>query len=430
MKRFTNTVAKIKNSSGEYEPIPALRGMTSYETAVEAGYTGSPEEWLALTIRALDDGWVTKYEELEANKANKSDVLDSDTTLLYFQNVLDKISNNNFKNLVVQKISSSCTWTAPKAANQLFRIFCVGAGGSGGRNHAERISNDRPQSSGGGGGGGGGGYITISDINIDAGTNIEIVCGAGAIDSDGGTTYFGELLSAAGGKKGKDGTATSAGNGGDGGSGGGGGGCGYRAANSFTPGNGGNGDKYGGGGGGGAHFNYGSETLYSYGTGGISTGCGNGGTYNTSPNDGIRFNGPWMNVLYKDIMDCQGIKGSGASGGSGGNGGNGGGGADNFFGGGGGGGGYCGHGSDSYCGAGGGGGGYYGNGGGHSDIPIESIYSRAIPGSGGGGFFCNGGDGGNENPGTCGGGGGGFFCNGETGKGGDGGVLIMYIKED
>ena len=71
MKQFSSTVARIKNASGEYEPIPALRGATPYEIAVKNGFKGTEEEWYNLSF---DDGWVTKYQELEAGKANKADV--------------------------------------------------------------------------------------------------------------------------------------------------------------------------------------------------------------------------------------------------------------------------------------------------------------------------------------------------------------------
>ena len=75
MKQFSSTVAKIKNASGEYEPIPALRGATPYEIAKKNGFEGTEEEWYNLSF---DDGWVTKYQELEANKANKADVYTKD----------------------------------------------------------------------------------------------------------------------------------------------------------------------------------------------------------------------------------------------------------------------------------------------------------------------------------------------------------------
>lgn len=71
MKQFSSVVAKIKNSDGKYESIPALRGMSSYEVAKEAGFSGTEQEWLEFMF---DDGWVAKFQELETNKANKTDL--------------------------------------------------------------------------------------------------------------------------------------------------------------------------------------------------------------------------------------------------------------------------------------------------------------------------------------------------------------------
>lgn len=75
MKQFSYTVAQIKNKDGEFEPIPAIRGMTPYEIAKKNGFEGTEEEWYNLSF---DEGWVTKYQELEANKADKSDVYTKD----------------------------------------------------------------------------------------------------------------------------------------------------------------------------------------------------------------------------------------------------------------------------------------------------------------------------------------------------------------
>ena len=71
MKRFSQTVVQIKNADGDFEPIAALRGLSSYELAVQNGFEGTEQEWLETM---LSDGWVGKYQELETNKANKSDV--------------------------------------------------------------------------------------------------------------------------------------------------------------------------------------------------------------------------------------------------------------------------------------------------------------------------------------------------------------------
>ncbi len=100
-------------------------------------------------------------------------------------------------------------------------IFCVGGGGKGGQCGA----------SGGSGyyaikGGGGGGYTqTLKKVNVEGTYPITIGGGSTAINTDGGTTSFGNIASAAGGKSGGYSTASSATStsaGSDGGSGGGG----------------------------------------------------------------------------------------------------------------------------------------------------------------------------------------------------------------
>lgn len=103
-KRFNSTLAKIKNSDGVYEPIPALKGATPYEIAVRNGFEGTEEEWFNLNF---DDGWVTRYQELENDKANKTDVYSKE----YFDDfVEDHVTpleerNSKFKPLWKELIS-------------------------------------------------------------------------------------------------------------------------------------------------------------------------------------------------------------------------------------------------------------------------------------------------------------------------------------
>lgn len=326
--------------------------------------------------------------------------------------------------LVIVKVRDSKTWVAPKAAGQFFRVYCVGGGGSGGGKGSY------------GGGGGGSGYISIADLVIPVGTEIEVVCGAGGAavaaqssGRDGGATIFGEYLSAEGGKKGKYNSSSSVG--GDGGDGEAGGGAGGYGAS------GGNGRTYGGGGGGGYGGKGGNGGTYGGGggTGGNNGYFGKGGTYGGNGGDHSNLAEPGQDVpvAYIDVLfDVRrGMVDSAAGVTVAGKGGSGGGGVHsvggtNADGPGGGGGGFCGNGGNSASTSPGGGGGFCGNGG------AGSGYSCG--GGGGGGFYCNGGNG---NQGY-GGGGGGFFSdggnsggtNGPSGAGGNGGVLIMYFKED
>ena len=334
------------------------------------------------------------------------------------------------KNLVVQKITSSCEWVAPKAAKNAFRIMCVGGGGGGGKIFAI----ETPIYAHVCGGGGGGGYIEIADVEIEPGSKVNIICGAGGSPSTkGGDTIFGSYLTAKGGGAGEDAKITDTdiigGTGGSGNSGGGGGHI-YCTSNvnsySITTGGGGNGGKYGGGGGaGGISGTVANAPKLNIKKGGESEVCGKGGADGELPTIGGYTESPIINYFFKmEYLKepyIRGVYGEG-SGGKSGNGGNV---AKTRYGGvlGGGGGGFCGDGGiggqltyGGYGGA-GGGGGFCGNGG-----------TGGSGGGGGGGYFCNGGS---ATSGATGGGGGGFFSDGQaTGTGGNGGVLIMYNRDD
>ena len=367
--------------------------------------------------------------EIEAKLGTKSDKTETDA-------LFNKLVTQNMKNLVVQTIGASQTWIAPKAADQLFKVFCVGGGGGGGAGYNTTGLSDI------GGGGGGSGYIEIATLKIGQKTEIDIICGAGGSGGlgsssdgeNGGDTQFGALLTAKGGSGGKRGTSTDGGYGGNGGSGaaGGGGGAGGSELKN-TPsagGNGGNGSLCGGGGAGATHTTSdGNAELAAAGSGGVHG--GNGGSASARSRAPKLFAEKLLDVLFQIDMLNVGLNNMRLSGitnketgyGEGGTGGAGGLNYTNTYSaseivteGCGGGGGYCGNGGDGHSlGGSGGGGGYCGNGG-------NGYYG----GGGGGGFFCDGGNSGN----TVGGGGGGFFCDGNGSAGGTGGVLIMYIKEE
>lgn len=78
-KRFNHTIVRIKNSEGKYESLPALRGQDPYEVAVEAGFTGTKEEWMASVI---GNGWVEAVSSLEVTVATKATVKHFTGTLL------------------------------------------------------------------------------------------------------------------------------------------------------------------------------------------------------------------------------------------------------------------------------------------------------------------------------------------------------------
>ncbi|WP_323965803.1 glycine-rich domain-containing protein [Aeromonas hydrophila] len=145
------------------------------------------------------------------------------------------------------------------------RVAVVGGGGSG-RNVTNKDQH------GFGGGGGGGGYAEI-ELDVVPGQTFTYTVGAGGdLNQDGGTTSFGALLSATGGKTATDNT-TVASKGGAGGTGiggtinkaGGAGGNGFDAANGGGGGGGASGHRFGHGGAGGHGEAYVNSTV----TGGV-----------------------------------------------------------------------------------------------------------------------------------------------------------------
>ena len=324
-------------------------------------------------------------------------------------------------------ITSNTLWTPPaKVKDNKFYVRIFGGGGSGGYF-----------------GGGGGGYMNYGEIEIQYGTKLNINIGAGGRSyNNGGTTYFGNYLSANGGGRSEiegnnyyggsggsggavsinDDKPTETSYGGDGYQFGGGSGAWNRFAvrggdggiwggGGGSKGNGGNGGIYGGGGGG-SIGNGGNGGTYGGGGGSQYTGIyhgGRGGTYGGNGGNGTidakrgTNTSTWTNVdmipgSSDDFINNTNyvyLRGTGAAGAAynasenqyyGGGGGFGGKGGKGSWYGGGGGGGYGGNGAVSNIGyKGGGGGGYgsnggkYGGGGGYG--PGADGYS------GGGGFY-------------------------------------------
>lgn len=378
-------------------------------------------------VTAAQVGSYTKAESLQASTASMYG-LSSDATP---NDVLAKIAPELFYGgpytRVCVTFEKSGTFTVPAdALNNKFLVVAVGGGGGGGSDA---------------GGGGGGGGIEIGTFALNPGDQISVIVAAGGKGglwtstsaTAGGSTQFGDILTAQGGGAGSA----------DGGDGAGGGGGGGGWASSYSR-DGGNGGTYGGGGGtGGNYGNGGRGGTYGGGGGSGTSGgatAGSGGTYGgnggtgASGSNGEVFSDP-VSALYPYIIKPTGstggargtASGSQGGGGGGGYGGNGGNGGAAYQGGSGGGGGYGGNGgngeSNTTKGGGGGGGGYGGNGG-------NGGYGS---GGGGGGFFANGGDGGAQdtagNPGESpGGGGGGGAEDASGGDGGSGACFIIYQK--
>lgn len=485
--------------SGLIDDLPEIHGYSAYQIALLNGFEGTEEEWLASLKGASGDGSgdmvaeiydpqnkrrdIFKYVDDKVDAVAPMDVTEyiaahneDDTAhadireaVNTAQNTADEaketaeiaqaaatsedlvkliddklqtvggievaMGGGDVRNLVIQKITESCTWTAPKAQDQTFKVFAVGGGGGGGNIIDEE---DYP-------GGGGGGYVVIEELTIPEGESVDIVCGAGGAGGSqetarhgvaGGATSFGDYITADGGKGGtgwqNDGTQYTGGDGGAGGGGGslfGGNGGTYGGGGGGGSGRGGgNGGTYGGGGGSG---NWETDSANSYcvgGNGGTYGGNGGGAGQNgvgAQPGTPVAFSfsehlGKEMSVSGKagtNSVTSATSQRYGLGAGGGGYGGNGGTSVVSnsaWASGGGGGGGFGGNGGNGSASKGGGGGNYGGNGGNAS----------SQCGGGGGGLFCNGADA----TGDFGGGGGGIFdANG--GDGGSGGCYIMYFKE-
>ena len=288
---------------------------------------------------------------------------------------------------------------------------------------------------GGGGGksaGGNGGDMAVGTFTLQQGDSIPVTIGTGGRGSSsgtasaGGTSSFGELLSALGGQPNAGNSNVNTGgtggggqnNGGHGTYGGGGG-----AGGSYSSNTGGNGGEYGGGGG--APGNN-SGTGGTYGgnggkAGSISTATGENGTNTTGM--GLDFEGEGLGgqAVNSNTSGCGG-------GGYGGNGGVGGQAYSSRKGGGGGGGGYGadgGDGGDSTSSAysGGGGGGGYGGRGGNGG-------AGSCGGGGGYGISGNGGTTGSPNGGIAAGGMGEFIYGDSGGNGGNGVCILTYFLEE
>lgn len=78
MKAFNASLASIRNDKGDFEPMAALRGYTSYEIAKANGYTGSEETWVQYMT---SDGWIGRCAEIDSAKPNYDEVFVKDHTI-------------------------------------------------------------------------------------------------------------------------------------------------------------------------------------------------------------------------------------------------------------------------------------------------------------------------------------------------------------
>ena len=304
-------------------------------------------------------------------------------------------------------ITETTSWKVPEYVGSIgVRLF---GGGSGGQNGD--VGGVLPIMFYFSGAGGGGGHMNYANINPRIEENVLITIGAGGSAPSstshklwggaGGTTSFGNYLSANGGSGvngGSGGGDGSVRNGGGNGSyGGGGGGCYHTSSTGDYYSKGGNGGTYGGGGygrQGGTARNGMFSSSYRYGAGYMANAS------SSSPGNGLNTIGMGLD------FEGEGKAGTGGGGGYGGNGGGSGGGGY---------GGNGGNGTSEIC---GGGGGYGGNGG------NDGVNNYGGGGGGGYGASGNGGSGGN-NAGYAAGGCGGDELNNTCGQAGGSGLCIL-----
>lgn len=69
---LNHNAVMVKNPvTGVWEGFPAIKGESIYDIAVRTGYIGTENDFME---ELISDGWVNACLELDANKANKSDV--------------------------------------------------------------------------------------------------------------------------------------------------------------------------------------------------------------------------------------------------------------------------------------------------------------------------------------------------------------------
>lgn len=254
-------------------PANALTMYPTYEDFMQAYIAGT----LPIDLNGINpDGWTQQGSAL-----NKANMLPDDVAASIgltgdpqVKDALGALSTLSVSGCMVDVITESMTYT-PKAKQAL--VICIGGGGGGGNSSNTNC----------GGGGGGGGYVTIKTVSLPLSSYSVTVGAGGGVSSNGGSTSFGNLVSASGGGGGKSGSASRGGDGGDGCGGGGGGGTYVGVAG--TGGNGGNG-QFGGGGGGGGGTKGGDGGNGQFGGGGGSgygSSAGAPGSGHNGANGGI-----------------------------------------------------------------------------------------------------------------------------------------------
>lgn len=198
--------------------------------------------------------------------------------------VANMVLNSIGANLITTIIDTNTIWTVPTGiVGDIISVRIFGGGGGPGLEYRYGSSDWQVIV-----GGGGSGEMNNGDILVKAGQLINITIGDGGTQGQsGGTTSFGNYLSAPGGESGKPN-----GDGGNGGAGGfgGNGGIGYQFGGGGGWIKGGDAKIWGGGGGAVGHTSFNANKVYG-GNGGIYGGGGGSYTYDGWRNGNISYYG-------------------------------------------------------------------------------------------------------------------------------------------
>lgn len=108
MRKINSAIARVRNSAGEFEALPALRGLDSYHLAVQNGFDGTEEEWMNSII---GDGWIGAFQELEAKHNTLDEKVTNQANALEAH---DEILENH-ENVMEQRAPQNFTFTIPSS---------------------------------------------------------------------------------------------------------------------------------------------------------------------------------------------------------------------------------------------------------------------------------------------------------------------------
>lgn len=104
MKTFNSSIARVRNTNGEFVALSALRGLNSYELAVAAGFKGTEEEWMNSII---GDGWVGAFQQVDTRVTN------IETELSNIPDITTVIAKNEEQDAAIFALETSISGITP-----------------------------------------------------------------------------------------------------------------------------------------------------------------------------------------------------------------------------------------------------------------------------------------------------------------------------